>query len=184
MNRAKEGSRTPTRVTPLEPERIALDGFDGKSSGVGLSGSHQETSENSSGPQNTGACTTIPSSAFVSASRRSGGARPPGLPRIDGRVRYAGQTYTVRAVNDTMRVARIWRLPSKGGGLELLASYDVLEPVRRRDYMDREEVRMECTLCGAAHTENARADAIMAHVIRRATCLFCGTKTMRRARGA
>lgn len=122
--------------------------------------------------------------AFVSPSRRKGGARPAGFPKIDSRVRYAGQTYTVRAVNDTMRVARIWRLPSKGGGLELLASYDVLEPVRRRDYMDREEVRMECTSCGAAHTENARADAIMAHVIRRATCLFCGTKTMRRARGA
>lgn len=71
-------------------------------------------------------------SAFVSPARRNQQRpRPPSEPRVGDRVRYAGEIYTVRAVSPVYRLARIWRLPSKQGGLEFAISWDCIEHVSR-----------------------------------------------------
>ncbi len=65
MRSAKEGGRTPTRVTSLEPERIGRVYSAGKNKGVGASGCHQEAAENITNLCDSGARTTIPTAEFL-----------------------------------------------------------------------------------------------------------------------
>ena len=67
MIRAKEGSRTPTRVTPLEPERTAFDRIHRETCSVVVSGQRQKRPGNAVRRQNSGACTTCPITGFHSA---------------------------------------------------------------------------------------------------------------------
>ena len=47
---------------------------------------------------------------------------------------------------------------------------------------ERIDIALECKTCGTMQTEPLLADAIMSEAVARVKCLFCGTKTMRRAR--
>ncbi len=47
---------------------------------------------------------------------------------------------------------------------------------------ERIDIAMECKTCGTMQTEPLLADAIMLEAVARVKCLFCGTKTMTRAR--
>jgi hypothetical protein len=64
MNRAKEGSRTPTRVTPLEPEGTVPSEKQQSSCTVTDIRDHKVRPQNAAGnsrsPQDNGACTGIP----------------------------------------------------------------------------------------------------------------------------
>lgn len=64
MPGAKEGSRTPTRVTPLEPEAASLRGITESvrevSSGGCVGVVTQYAARNGRAPTNSGACTTTP----------------------------------------------------------------------------------------------------------------------------
>jgi hypothetical protein len=61
---AKKGNRTPTGVTPLEPERTAPVRKSSKRLVVVSGVSHQEDSGKVPDPQDSGACTTILGPAF------------------------------------------------------------------------------------------------------------------------
>jgi hypothetical protein len=75
-------------------------------------------------------------------------------------------------------------LCGKCGGVRVVGSVHCeacLERSRRKRN-ERIEVQLQCKSCGSHQTEPLLASAIMVHAVARVMCLFCGTKTMTRAR--
>jgi hypothetical protein len=76
MSSAKEGGRTPTRVTSLEPEGTARERNAKQERGVrsdsGVNVVTHDAAANREAPQNTGACTASPEATFRHAPIKPG----------------------------------------------------------------------------------------------------------------